>query len=86
MPINALYVPSTYHKISIWFIFISGGITINDVQKMHGEDPIVDNHSVTFDYSDLRIILKHNGVFYFHTRVPTERELHECEKLFLTPD
>ncbi len=23
---------------------------------------------------------------YFHTRVPTERELNECEKVFLTPD
>ena len=64
----------------------SDGIAINDVQKMHGEDPVVDNHSVSFDYSDLRITLKLNGVFYFYTRVPTERELHEHEKLFLTPD
>ena len=65
----------------------AGGATINDVPKIHCEDHIVNDHTVSFEHSNLRIPLQLNGVFsYFHTRVPTEIELHECEKLFLTPD
>ena len=28
-----------------------------------------------------------NGTFlYFHTRTPTSEELHDCDKIFITPD
>ena len=65
----------------------AGCFIVNDVPKIHCEDPEVDNHCVSFDDSDLRIPLQFNGVFsYFHTRVPTESELHECAKVFLTPE
>ena len=63
----------------------SGGVVINDSLKIHCEDPIVDEHSISFDQSDLRIPLRLNVVFSnFCTRVRTEIEPHECEKFFLT--
>ena len=84
---NELYVPSMEHDLMQPFIMRSGGFTVNDTPEIHCEDTIVDDHSVSFDQSDLRISLRLNIVFsYFHTRVPTEIELHECEKLILNPD
>ena len=83
---NSLHVPSMDHNLITPFIMRAGGITINDVPKIHCKDPIVSDHSVSFDHSDLRIPLQLNGMFScFHTKVLTERELHECEKFFLTP-
>ena len=59
----------------------------HDVPKIHYEDSAVDDHSVSFDHYELQIPLQLNGVFScFHTKVHTERELHDCEKIFLTPD
>ena len=64
-----------------------GSAIVDDEPKIHCEDHMVENYNVSFDQSDLRIPLRLNGVFsFFHTRVPTETELHECEKLFLAPD
>ena len=58
-----------------------------DVPKIHCKDPIDDNHSVSFEHLDLWIPLQLNGVFSnFRIRVPSTRELHEYEKLFLNPD
>ena len=63
-----------------------GGVSINDAPKTHCENTVVDDHVFLFDYSDLWIPLQLNGVLScFHTRVLTKRELHECEKLLLTP-
>ena len=76
-----------YHNLIPPFIMRACGVIVNDVPKIHCEDPAVDNHCTPFDNSDLRIPLQLNGVFScFHTRVPTERELNECAKVFLTPD
>ena len=84
---NALHVPSMDHNLIPPFMMRAGGIAVNDVPKIHCEDPSVDNHCVSFDISDLWISLQLNSLFScFHTRVPTERELTECEKVFLTPD
>ena len=83
---NSLHVPSMGHNLIPPFVMRSGGVVVNDVPKLQCEDPAVDDHCISFDDSDLRIPLQLNGTFsYFHTRVPTERELHECEKVFLTP-
>ena len=84
---NALHVPSMDHNLIPPFIMRAGGVIVNDVPKIQCEDPAVDDHCISIPDSDLRIPLQLNGVFsYFHTRVPTERELNECEKVFLTPD
>ena len=83
---NALQVPSTCHDLIPPFIMRAGGIATNDVPKIHCEDPVVNDYSIYSEHSDLRITLQLNGVFsHFQTIVTTERELKECEKLFLTP-
>ena len=83
---KVLHVPLMYHSLILPFIIRSGGVVINDVPEIHCEDRAVKNYCVLFDQHDLRIRLQLNGVFScFHKRVPTEREIHECEKLFLTP-
>ena len=74
---NNLHVPSTDYNLIPPFIMRSGGVVVNDVLMIQCEDPAVDDHCVSFVDSDLRIPLQLNGVFsYFHTRVPTERELN----------
>ena len=84
---NALHVPSTDHNLILLFIMRSSSVAINDAPKIHCGDPAVDDYCVLFDQSGLRKTLQSNGVFScFHTRVPTEREIHECTKLFLTLD
>ena len=70
--VNALHVPSIGHNLIPTFIIRTGSVIINDVPKIYCEDPAVDDHSIPFDQSDLRISLKLNGVFsHFHTRLPT---------------
>ena len=60
---------------------------INEFLKTHCEDPIIEDYCILFDQSDLQTPLQLNGLFScFCTRVLTERELYECEKLFLTLD
>ena len=84
---NSLRVPSMCNNLILPFIMRSGGITMNDVPKTHCEDPAVDDHCMLFDQSDLWTSLKLNKLFSnFHMRVPAERELHECEKLFVNPN
>ena len=62
-------------------------VTLNETPKIHSKDPTIDGHCITFEDSDIGIPLQLTGVFsYFHTRKPTVSELHECPKLFLTPD
>ena len=77
---NTLHAPSTDRDLAPHFTMRDGGITINYVPKIHCEDPIVDDFSISFKCSDLWIPLKLNGALSdFHTRAPTDRELHECE-------
>ena len=84
---NALHIPSMDHNLLPPFILRAGGVKINDVPKIHCQDPEVEDHSISFEGSELLIPLQLTGVFsYFHTRLPTPKELYECEKLFLTPD
>ena len=65
----------------------AAGVTLNDTPKIHSKDPIIDDHCITFEDSDLRIPLHLSGVFsYFHTRKTTLPEIHDCPKFFLTPD
>ena len=63
---NALHVLSMDHNMIPHFIMRFGGIVVNDVPKIHCEDPMVDDHSVSFDRSSLRILLRLNSMFpYF---------------------
>ena len=68
----------------------AGGVHVNDTAKIHCNNPTIDDHCIKFNNNgddSLRIPLQLFGTFsYFHTRKPTEQELYDCDKLFLTPD
>ena len=82
---NKLYTPSIDYSLISTFIMRARGVVINNVPKIHYEDHIVDDHNMSFDRCNLRILLRLNGVFScFHMIVPTNIELHECKKLLLT--
>ena len=84
---NALHAPSMEHNVIPPFVMRAGGVIVNYVPKTRREHPAVDDHSVSFDHSDLQMPLQLNGMFsFFHTRVPTEIERNECENMFLAPD
>ena len=69
------------------FIMRASSIVINDVPNINCEDTTVDDHSISFEKSDLRIPFQLNCVLScLHKIAPTKGELHEYEKLFLTPD
>ena len=83
---NTLLVPSMNHNVIPPFIMRAGGLIVNDFPKIHCEDSTVDDHCVSFDSSNVQIPLQLNDAFsYFHTRLPTDRELNECDQVFLTP-
>ena len=82
-----LYVPSADHNPIPTVIKRSGSVTINDFPKINCDDPIVDDHSVSFENYDLCVHFQLNGVFScFHMREPAERELNECDNIFLITD
>ena len=75
------------HNLLSPFILRAGGVQVNDTAKIHCTDPTVEDHAITFKDSELRIPLQLIGTFsYFHNRTPTVQELHDYEKLFITPD
>jgi len=54
---NALHIPSMDHNLIPHFIMRAGGVVVNDVPKIQCEDPVVDDHCVSFVGSDLWIPL-----------------------------
>ena len=60
---NVIHVPSMDQNLIPPFIIRSGGVTINDVPKIHYKDPAVDDHYIVFDQSNLRTPLQLNRVF-----------------------
>ena len=84
---NGLHIPSLDHNLIPPFIMRAGGVIINDIPKIHCDNPSVLDHCITFHNSDLKIPLQLFGTFsYFHTRTPDPTELYSCDKLFITPD
>ena len=84
---NALYIKTMDHNLIPPLIMRTGGVTVNDVPKIHCDDPTRDDHCILFQDIELRIPLQLIGTFsYFHSRMPTATELYDCDKVFLTPD
>ena len=84
---NALYIKLMHNNLIPRFIMRARGVTVNDVPKIHCDDPTVDGHSTLFPKANLRIPLQLIGTFsYFHTQMPTATELYDCDKLFIIPD
>ena len=70
---NALYVLSMENNLIPPFMLREMGVTMNDVPKIHKEDPTVDDHTITFMEIGVRIPLSLWGIFsYFPTSKPVE--------------
>ena len=84
---NALYVLSMDNNLIPPFMLREMGVTVNDVPKIHKEDPTVDDHAITFMEMGFRIPLSLWGIFsYFPTSKPTHDDLlNPTEVYILSP-
>ena len=84
---NALYVLSMDNNLIPPFMLREMGVTMNDVPKIHKEDPTVDDHVLMFMETGLRIPLSLWGIFsYFPTSKPTHDDLlNPTEVYILSP-
>ena len=84
---NALHIPTMCNNLVPPFILREAGLDVNDKPKIHCKSPTKDDHCILFDGIELRIPLHLHGIFsYFNVRMPTVEELHNCDKVFMTPD
>ena len=84
---NVLYMPSMTHNLIPPFIMREAGIKVNEVPKIHSDNPSVEDHSLYFEEDTLRVPLSLMGTFsYFVTRKPVEADLEGSEMVYLTPD
>ena len=84
---NALYVLSMENNLVPPFMLREMGVTMNDVPKIHKEDPTVDDHVITFMEMGFRIPLSLWGIFpYFPMSKPTHDDLlNPTEVYILSP-
>ena len=54
---NALYVPSMNNNLIPPFMLREMWVTVNDIPKIHKDDPAVDDHAITFMETRFRIPL-----------------------------
>ena len=81
---NTLHVPSMDHNLIPPFMLREMGVTVNDVPKIHKEDPTVDDHAITFAETGFRIPLSLWGIFsYFHTSKPTHDDLLNPNEVYI---
>ena len=60
------------------------GVTMNDVPKIHKEDPTVDDHAITFMETGFRIPLSLWGIFsYFPTSKPAHDDLLNPTEVYI---
>ena len=71
---NVLYVPSMDNNIIPPFMLSEMGATVNDIPKIHKEDPTVDDHAITFVEMRFRIPLSLWGIFSYF---PTSKPIHD---------
>ena len=81
---NALYVPSMKNNLIPPFILREAGIEVNDVPKIHMDDPDEMAHSLFFTETNLRIPLSLWGIFsYLPVSKPSEDELTSNDDVYL---
>ena len=84
---NALHIASMTHNLIPPFVMREGGVIVNDIPKIHCDNPSIDDHCISFKDIDLKIPLQLNGIFsYFNSRKPLPSELYDKDKVFITPD
>ena len=81
---NALYVPSMRNNLLPPFILRQVGIEVNDVPKIHVNDPSERDHSIYFKETDFWIPLALWGTFsYFPSCKPTVEEMQASDNIYL---
>ena len=84
---NVLIVKGLENHLIPPFIMREAGLVVNEVAKIHMNDPSSSDHSIIVKDYDLKIPLQLNGVFsYFKTRKPAETEIEFSDKFYITPD
>ena len=82
--LNALYVLSMDNNLIPPFKLREMGVTMNDVPKIHKEDPTVDDHPITFVEMGFRISLSLWGIFsFFATSKPTHDDLLNPNEVYI---
>jgi hypothetical protein len=54
---NALHVPSMKHNLLPPFILRQAGMVVNEVPKIHVNEPTIEDHSISFPETGFRIPL-----------------------------
>ena len=81
---NALHVLSMENNLIPPFMLREMGVTVNDVPKIHKEDPTLDDHAITFVETGFRIPLSLWGMFsYFPTSKPTHDNLLNPNEVYI---
>ena len=81
---NALYVLSMDNNLIPPFMLREMGVTVNDIPKIHKEDPTVDDHAITFMETGFRIPLLLWGIFsYFPTSKPSHDNLLNPNEVYI---
>ena len=81
---NALYDPSMDNKVIPPFMLREMGVTVNDMPKIHKENPTVDDHAITFVETGFWIPLSLWGIFsYFPTSKPTHDDLLNPNEVYI---
>ena len=81
---NALYVPLMDHNLIPPFMLREMGVTVNDVPKIHKDDPTVDDHAITFAETGFRIPLSLWGIFsYSPTSKPTQDDRLNLNEVYI---
>ena len=85
---NALYCPEMDHNLIPPFIMREAGIVVNDVPKIHTNDPSETDHAIIFEETGFRIPLALWGTFsYFPSKRPDVSELADPSDVYvLTPE
>jgi hypothetical protein len=81
---NALYVPSMDNNQILPFMLRKAGITVNDTPKIQMQDSTVEDHSIFFPETEIRIPLSLWGVFsYFPTTKPSLTDMTSSEEVYV---
>ena len=81
---NTLHVLSMDNNLIPPFMLREIGVTVNDVPKIHKEDPTVDDHAITFAETGFRIPLSLWGILsYFPTSKPTHDDLLNPNEVYI---
>ena len=84
---NTLYIETMQYNLIPPFIMREGGLIVNDIPKIHCDDPCIEDHCILFKDIDLRIPLQLNGILsYFNSKKPLPSELYDKDKGFITPN